>query len=236
MDRTPSQRGQSMRPATRAPLVSRSFSGGLAAPAGSAHRRRHTQVPGEQQQSPGCRGSAEAGLDGEALPDHRLHGRPDSHRRPPPSSHRPGSPSRSTTTRRQASGRRPSMPPATSRPCSPARIYVEDSIAPQTTITGGPSGPTTDSTPTFTFISNEAQSTFRCRFDSRPLRAVLRARGRATPPPPRWPRPTHLLCAGHRPGAERGSDGRPAQFHGHPLSGTPQGSRQTDALRGRVFA
>ncbi len=52
-------------------------------------------------------------------------------------------------------------------PCSPARTYVEDSISPQTTIKGGPSTPTTDSTPTFTFTSNEAQSTFRCRFDQR---------------------------------------------------------------------
>jgi Glycosyl hydrolase catalytic core len=52
-------------------------------------------------------------------------------------------------------------------PCSAARTYVEDSIAPQTTITGGPSGPTMDSTPTFTFTSDEARSTFRCRFDQR---------------------------------------------------------------------
>jgi hypothetical protein len=52
--------------------------------------------------------------------------------------------------------------------CSASRTYIEDSTAPQTSITGGPSGPTTDSTPTFSFASNEAGSTFRCRFDQRP--------------------------------------------------------------------
>jgi Big-like domain-containing protein/purple acid phosphatase-like protein len=51
-------------------------------------------------------------------------------------------------------------------PCSAARNYVEDSTAPETTITGGPSGSTTDNTPTFTFTSSESGSTFRCRFDS----------------------------------------------------------------------
>jgi hypothetical protein len=54
-------------------------------------------------------------------------------------------------------------------PCSAARSYVEDSLAPQTTITGGPSGPSADATPTFTFIANEAGSTFRCRFDQQPF-------------------------------------------------------------------
>ena len=52
--------------------------------------------------------------------------------------------------------------------CSADLVYVEDSIAPETTIKSGPSGPTTDSTPTFTFVSSEAQSTFRCRFDQEP--------------------------------------------------------------------
>jgi hypothetical protein len=51
-------------------------------------------------------------------------------------------------------------------PCSVARTYVEDSTAPQTTITSGPSGPTTDATPTYTFTSSESGSTFQCRFDS----------------------------------------------------------------------
>ena len=51
-------------------------------------------------------------------------------------------------------------------PCSPARAYVEDSMPAQTTISSGPSGPTTDDTPTFIFASSESGSTFRCRFDS----------------------------------------------------------------------
>jgi hypothetical protein len=54
-------------------------------------------------------------------------------------------------------------------PCSATRSYVEDSLAPQTTITGGPSEASADSTPTFTFIANEAGSTFRCRFDQQPF-------------------------------------------------------------------
>ena len=36
----------------------------------------------------------------------------------------------------------------------------------QTTITGGPTGTTSDSTPTFTFISSETGSTFQCRVDA----------------------------------------------------------------------
>jgi Divergent InlB B-repeat domain/Bacterial Ig-like domain len=48
-----------------------------------------------------------------------------------------------------------------------------DIAAPQTTITGGPAeGSTTnDSTPTFTFSSSEAGSTFECRVDSEPFAA-----------------------------------------------------------------
>jgi Bacterial Ig-like domain len=54
-------------------------------------------------------------------------------------------------------------------PCSAARTYVEDSTRPQTKITSGPSGTTTDDTPTFTFQSSESGSTFACRFDSQPF-------------------------------------------------------------------
>jgi hypothetical protein len=54
-------------------------------------------------------------------------------------------------------------------PCSAARVYIEDSVAPETTITGGPGASTTDNTPTFSFSSSEASSTFRCRFDSDPF-------------------------------------------------------------------
>ena len=41
-----------------------------------------------------------------------------------------------------------------------------DATPPETTIDSGPSGLTNDATPTFTFSSNEATSTFRCRVDS----------------------------------------------------------------------
>jgi len=41
-----------------------------------------------------------------------------------------------------------------------------DTTSPNTTITGGPSATTTDSTPTFAFISNEGDSVFECRVDA----------------------------------------------------------------------
>ena len=41
-----------------------------------------------------------------------------------------------------------------------------DTTAPDTTITAGPSGTTNDSTPTFSFTSTEAGSTFACRIDA----------------------------------------------------------------------
>ena len=42
-------------------------------------------------------------------------------------------------------------------------------MAPETTITGGPWGSTTDNTPTFNFSSSETGSTFQCRFGSDPF-------------------------------------------------------------------
>ena len=42
---------------------------------------------------------------------------------------------------------------------------VLDTTAPQTTISSGPSGGTTDPTPTFAFSANEAGSTLKCRLD-----------------------------------------------------------------------
>ena len=50
--------------------------------------------------------------------------------------------------------------------CSGAVTYIEDSTGPDATISSGPSGPTSDSTPTFGFASSEQSSTFQCRFDS----------------------------------------------------------------------
>jgi hypothetical protein len=44
--------------------------------------------------------------------------------------------------------------------------YATDSTAPDTEITDGPSGTTNDPTPTFSFSSSEAGSTFSCRVDS----------------------------------------------------------------------
>jgi Divergent InlB B-repeat domain len=45
---------------------------------------------------------------------------------------------------------------------------IPDTSPPQTAITGGPSGKTTDSAPTFSFTSSEPGSTFTCRLDDGP--------------------------------------------------------------------
>ena len=68
--------------------------------------------------------------------------------------------------------------------CSSPRTYVEDSTAPQTSITAGPSGPTTDSTPTFSFSSSEPNSTFQCRFDSQAFAACSGPGASHTPSTP----------------------------------------------------
>jgi hypothetical protein len=49
--------------------------------------------------------------------------------------------------------------------------FTAETTRPQATITGGPSGLTHDKTPTFSFRSNEAGSTFQCRFDAKPFAA-----------------------------------------------------------------
>ena len=50
---------------------------------------------------------------------------------------------------------------------SPAeRSFTVDTANPDTTIDSGPNGPTNDSTPTFTFSSDEAGSTYECKIDS----------------------------------------------------------------------
>src|SRR5262249_47433561 len=53
--------------------------------------------------------------------------------------------------------------------CSSPLTYIEDSAAPDTTITSGPTGTTNDSTPTFGFSSSESGSSFECRFDTAPF-------------------------------------------------------------------
>jgi hypothetical protein len=50
-----------------------------------------------------------------------------------------------------------------------SRSFTVDTTPPQTTITGGPSGSTADRTPTFSFSSSQANSTFQCRFDTKPF-------------------------------------------------------------------
>jgi hypothetical protein len=47
--------------------------------------------------------------------------------------------------------------------------HVVDSTAPDTVITSGPSGTTSISTPTFTFLGTEPASTFACRLDNAPF-------------------------------------------------------------------
>jgi uncharacterized delta-60 repeat protein len=43
---------------------------------------------------------------------------------------------------------------------------VDDATPPETMISSGPSGPTTDNQPTFTFTASESGSSFECRYDS----------------------------------------------------------------------
>jgi RHS repeat-associated protein len=45
------------------------------------------------------------------------------------------------------------------------RSFKVDTIAPETTITSGPSGPTNNGSPSFAFSSSEANSTFQCKLD-----------------------------------------------------------------------
>ena len=46
-----------------------------------------------------------------------------------------------------------------------ARTFTVDTRAPQTTVTAGPAGPSEDSTPTFSFASDETGGRFECRMD-----------------------------------------------------------------------
>jgi hypothetical protein len=65
--------------------------------------------------------------------------------------------------------------------CSVSLKCVEDSTAPDTTITSGPTG--TTCRPTFRFKSSESNSTLECRYDAEPFRACSGA-GRDRPPAP----------------------------------------------------
>ena len=51
-------------------------------------------------------------------------------------------------------------------PSPASRTFTVDTVPPESTITSGPSGLTSDSTPTFTFASSETGSTFQCKVDS----------------------------------------------------------------------
>jgi hypothetical protein len=50
-------------------------------------------------------------------------------------------------------------------PTPASRSFSVDIAAPDTTILSGPDGPTSDATPTFTYDSTEASSTFKCSID-----------------------------------------------------------------------
>ena len=50
-------------------------------------------------------------------------------------------------------------------PTPALRSFTVDTAAPQTTIDSGPSGPTSDATPTFAFSADQAGSSFECRVD-----------------------------------------------------------------------
>jgi hypothetical protein len=59
-----------------------------------------------------------------------------------------------------------------------------DETPPDTSIEFGPSGPTNNQTPTFTFSSTEESSTFECRFDSAPFTSCSGPAGSHTPATP----------------------------------------------------
>ena len=55
------------------------------------------------------------------------------------------------------------------------RNFTVDLTPPDTAITGGPTGPTSDATPTFNFNSPDATATFQCRVDAQPFAACTSA-------------------------------------------------------------
>ena len=92
--------------------------------------------------------------------------------------------------------------------CSDPFTYVEDSTAPETTIDSGPSGSTSDATPTFGFSSSEPGSSFECRFDAGRLRTLLGPRRR--PHPRQRPRRRRPRLRGPRHRSGRNADPTPA--------------------------
>ena len=63
------------------------------------------------------------------------------------------------------------------------RSFTAETDPPQASITSGPAqgSSTNDSTPSFSFASNEPGSTFVCRVDARPLQALQLAATRSPP-------------------------------------------------------
>lgn len=61
-------------------------------------------------------------------------------------------------------------------------VFAADAAAAETTIDSGPSGTTTDNTPTFGFSSDEPGSTFECRLDAAPFEACSGPGGTHTTP------------------------------------------------------
>ena len=57
-------------------------------------------------------------------------------------------------------------PAGNADPTPASRSFTVDTVAPQTTIDSGPSGVTNDPTPTFTFHSSQAGSSFQCKINS----------------------------------------------------------------------
>ena len=68
--------------------------------------------------------------------------------------------------------------------CSNSVSYTEDSTPPETTIDSGPSGPTNNPSPSFSFHSSEAGSSFACRFDSAAFAPCSGPGATHTPPSP----------------------------------------------------
>ena len=139
-----------------------------AAPDDHRHRprpRRPTTTP------PRIKGTAAGGHDGEALRLPACTGSPGGTGLPPRTSPRPG-----ITVCRRPTTRRPVPRQGHRRRRQHVGMlgafkYVEDSNPPDTTITPGPTGTTTDRQPTFYFKSSESNSTFKCRYDSETFRA-----------------------------------------------------------------